>query len=256
MLCFLQKWDAPRHGVQEQKAENRQVVELQLWGQAWQALRREQKELVALPRELGEEETAGPWSRSHQGQGHMAQHAEPGHAASESSQSGAQAQSSDGICWRWRPESAPLPLCLWGFLGGYTRITFDSSLFSSNLRIPGLLPLWESGATFSLFWVGSAPSTTPTSNAQTHTHTHRHQVPKDSPESDLGCLFSVPVHRPFAFQSKGPYHVLHTSMNKLPALNCRKKNIPGVASPLWAVAVSLCKETQPRKRSSPLPQGV
>ncbi|XDB57140.1 hypothetical protein ABFV05_010756 [Capra hircus] len=53
MLCFLQKWDAPRHGVQEQKAENRQVVELQLWGQAWQALRREQKELVALPRELG-----------------------------------------------------------------------------------------------------------------------------------------------------------------------------------------------------------
>lgn len=117
MLCFLQKWDAPWHGVQEQKAENRQVVELQLWGQAWQALRREQKELVAVPRELGEEETAGPRSRSRQGQGHMAQHAEPGHTASESSQGGAQAQSSDGICWRWRPESAPLPFCLWGFLG-------------------------------------------------------------------------------------------------------------------------------------------
>ena len=52
---------------------------------------------------------------------------------------------------------------------------FDSSLFSSNLRILGLLPLWESGTTFSLFWVGSAPSTTPTSNTQTtHTHTHTH----------------------------------------------------------------------------------
>ena len=52
---------------------------------------------------------------------------------------------------------------------------FDSSLFSSNLRILGLLPLWESGTTFSLFWVGSAPSTTPTSNTQTtHTHTYTH----------------------------------------------------------------------------------
>lgn len=81
LLCFLQKWDALWRHVQKQEAKNRQVAELQLRGQAWQALRREQSEPVAVLRGLGEEGTAGPRSRDSQGRGLVAQHAGPGQAA-------------------------------------------------------------------------------------------------------------------------------------------------------------------------------
>lgn len=61
--CFLQKWASLQCCVQQQKADHRQVAEQPLQGQAWlqtwQTLPREQKEPVAVLRELREKEMAG-----------------------------------------------------------------------------------------------------------------------------------------------------------------------------------------------------
>lgn len=105
-----------------------------------------------------------------------------------------QAKSSDGICWRPRPERSSLPPYLWGSLGLTHTLPSDSSLFSSNLRILGLLPLGESGTMLSLYWVGVNTSTLPPPPTYTNTHTHT-QTRFLSPSS-LGLTWGICFQSP------------------------------------------------------------
>lgn len=154
--CFLQKWASLQCCVQQQKADHRQVAEQPLQGQAWlqtwQTLPREQKEPVAVLRELREKEMAGLRSRSSQGQGLVVQHAGPGQAASENSQNGPSPKTlMEFAGGRVRPEQSPLPLEQWSSLGSNTTFRFllssdedswTASCYSGNQAPPWFLLLW------------------------------------------------------------------------------------------------------------------